>query len=317
MIRRYRLEVLLVVAVVVVLSVYVRWSYIPSSSDRHVAVSEAKYDFDVGEPGPWFSAWSLGDGQAYVLIALDPSGNKLAEEIPEAGYRFARAGYGWSGWAASLGRADLVPYSLALVGALCLAGVLAVAVRMRSVLGPRSWLMVLNPALFIGFAGDTSEPMGILFLAIAIAGGSWVATLLLGVSRPTFLVGLWERWRLLLLGGAAAAALALYSLVAFGFEALIPSGGRLSLPLLAYIDYPSSWGVLLAMAAIATLSIGVLRRDWSWILAGLFVLCFGSDVLRDPVNAWRAAGFLSVMWAFGPRWRLPTGHADRERPSVA
>ena len=36
--------------------------------------SELRYDFDVGEPGPWFSDWSLGDGQAYVMIALDPSG---------------------------------------------------------------------------------------------------------------------------------------------------------------------------------------------------------------------------------------------------
>ena len=302
--RRYRLEIILVVAIVAVVAVYVRWAYIPSFSDRHVEISEEKYDFDVGEPGPWFSAWSLGDGQAYVLIALDPTGDKLAEEIPEAGYRFARAGYGWAGWAASIGRADFVPYALALVGAVCLVGVLALAVRMRPVLGPRSWLMVLNPALFIGFAGDTSEPMGILFLAMALAWGSWVAATLLGVTRPTFLVALWGRWKLFLVGVGTAALLAIYVVVGVGPEQVMPGGGRLGMPLFAYIDHPSVWGLALASASIATVVVGALRRDYAWILSGLFVLCLGSDVLRDPINAWRSAGLISVLWAFGPGFQV-------------
>lgn len=311
--RDVRREIFLLVLLVVLTAAYVRWTYIPSFSDRHVAVSEEKYDFDVGEPGPWFSAWSLGDGQAYVLIALDPSGAKLAEEIPEAGYRFARAGYGWAGWAASLGRADFVPYALALVGALCLVGVLAVSVRMRPVLGPRSWLMVLNPALFIGFAGDTSEPMGILLLSMALAWGWWTAAALLGMTRPTFLVAVWGRWRFLLFGVLGAIAIALYGLISFGTSALIPSGGRLGLPVVAYFEHPSAWGVLLAGAALVTLAFGIGKRDWAWILAGGFVLCFGTDVLRDPVNAWRAVGFLPVMWAFGPGWGLPPGDEEPGR----
>lgn len=59
----------------------------------HVEVSEQKYEFEVGEPGKWFTAWSLGDGQAYAMIAADPSGELLATNISEAGYRFARAGF--------------------------------------------------------------------------------------------------------------------------------------------------------------------------------------------------------------------------------
>lgn len=54
------------------------------------------------------------------------------------------------------------------------------------------------------------------------------------------------------------------------------------------------------MAALAAVGLGFRRRDWSWALAGVFVLCFGPDVLRDLVNAWRAAGFVPVLWAFGP-----------------
>jgi hypothetical protein len=302
MLRRYQPEIVLVTALVVVSAFYARLEYIPSFADRHVAVAEEKYGFDVGEPGPWFSAWSLGDGQAYAMIAVDPTGDKLAEHVSEAGYRFARAGYGWSTWAFALGEPHLVPYALAAVGGLSLVGVLLVAIRIRRSLGARAWLLVLNPALFAGFAGDTSEPLGILMLAFTMAWGSWVAAVFLGVTRPTFLVGVWGRWRLFVPGVVAAASLALYSLFAFGAEALFPAGGRLALPFLAYVEHLSIWGLILAGVATATVILGIRERDWSWAMAGILVLCFGPDVLRDPINAWRAAGFIPVLWAFGPNF---------------
>jgi hypothetical protein len=301
---RYRLEVALVAAIVFVAGLGLRWIAIPTWADRHVAVAEEKYDFEVGQPGPWFSAWSLGDGQAYALIALDPTGDQMAAGIREAGYRFARAGYGWAAWAVSLGNDVFVPYALAVVGAAALVGVFVVAVRMRNRLGPRSWLMLLNPALFIGFAADTSEPMGILLLGLAMATGSTLAAVLLGATRPTFLVGLWQHRRSFVLGVLAAVGITLYSLVAFGAEALVPAGGRLSLPFVGYVEHLSGWGVLLASLSLGTIVIGIRRRDWSWVVAGLFVLCFGPGVVRDPVNAWRAAGLLPVLWAFGPGWSL-------------
>lgn len=302
MLRRYRVEIVLVTAVVVVSAFYARWEYIPSFADRHVAVAEETYGFDVGEPGPWFSAWSLGDGQAYAMIAVDPTGDKLAENVSEAGYRFARAGYGWLTWAFALGQTDLVPYAFAVVGALSLVGVVLVAIRIRPRVGARAWLLVLNPALFVGFAGDTSEPLGILMLAFAMAWGSWVAAMFLGVTRPTFLIGVWGRWRFFVPGVVAAGGLALYSLFAFGAEALVPTGGRLTLPFLAFVEHSSIWGLTLALVATATVIAGIRARDWSWALAGVLVLCFGSDVLRDPINAWRAAGFIPVLWAFGPNF---------------
>ncbi|HEY6635485.1 MAG TPA: hypothetical protein VI141_07715, partial [Acidimicrobiia bacterium] len=140
--RPNRLEVLLVAVIVIVCAFYVRWSYIPSFSDRHVAASEARFDFDVGEPGPWLSAWSLGDGQAYVLIAIDPTGEKLAAEVPEAGYRFSRAAFGWLGWALSVGQDALIPYSLLIVGLLSVVGLLAAAASLRPSLGTRAWLIL-------------------------------------------------------------------------------------------------------------------------------------------------------------------------------
>jgi hypothetical protein len=303
MIRKHRFEIVLVVLIVLTVALYVRWDAIPVFGDRHIAGFEETYGVNVGAPGPWFSAWALGDGQAYALIGIDPTGETLAEGIREAGYRFARAGYGWAVWGVSLGQAELVPYALAIVGAVSLMAVLALAIRLRPALGPRVWLIVFNPALFIGFAADTSEPMGILLLALALAGGAGWFAALLGVTRPTFLVAMWGRWKQLALGISSAVALGVYSLIVFGLEAMIPSGGRLGLPFHAYVEYPSAWGFLLAGAAVITVAVGARTRDWSWVLAGVFVLCFGSDVLRDPVNAWRAAGFLSVLWGFRPGYR--------------
>jgi hypothetical protein len=313
MLRRYRLEIVLVAAIVLIAATFVRWNAIPSFADRHVQVAEERYSFEVGEPGPWFSAWSLGDGLVYVLIGIDPSGEHLASEILEVGYRFARAGYGWAGWAVSLGQERFVPQALAIVGGLSVLGLLRVAVRMRPRLGPRTWLMVFNPALFIGVAADTSEPLGILLLAAGMASGSWVAAVLLGVTRPTFLLGLWPRWKLFVPGILAAVSLALYSLVTFGAETLFRGGGRLTFPLLAYIEHPSLWRVLLAVLATATVVVGVGKRDWSWVVSGLFVLCFGFDVLRAPTNAWRAAGLIPVLWAFGPGYRIGSATGSMSR----
>lgn len=302
MLQGHRLEIMLACAVVVLLAFLVRREYIPPFPERQVQVSEEKYDYDVGEPSQWFSAWSVGDGQAYVLIALDPSGRKLAEEIPEAGYRYARAGYGWTGFLVSFGRDHFVPQALAIVGALAMLGVLAMAISLRGRVGPRAWLLVLNPALYIGFAGDTSEPLGIFLLVLGLATSSWLAAALLGVTRPTYLISLWGRWRVFLLGLGAASVVALYGLVVFGLEAMVPDAGRLGLPLVAYFTEPNVWGLVLLVLALLTVVVGVRARDWAWLLAGVFVLCFGHLVVEDPINSWRAAGFLPVLWAFGPRF---------------
>ncbi len=292
-------------AVVVALGFLVRLAYIPTFGERHVEVAEQKYGIDVGDPSGWFSAWSIGDGQAYAMIAVDPTGAILDEHVSEAGYRYARLGYPLLVWAVSVGRSTLVPYAMALVGAVSLLGVALAAVRLRERLGLKAYLLVANPALYIGFAGDTSEPLGILFLIVALAGSAWWAACLLGITRPTYLIALWGRWKLLIVGVVATGAIAVYSLIVFGIDELIPAGGRLGLPFVAYLGAPSVWSLGLCLLAVATVFAGLRSRDWAWVLSGLFVLCFGSDVVADPVNAWRAAGLLPVLWAFGVNNREP------------
>ena len=300
--RPNRLEVLLVAVIVVICAFYVRWTYIPSFPDRHVAASEARFDFDVGDPGPWFSAWSLGDGQAYVLIAIDPTGEKLAEEVPEAGYRFSRAAFGWLGWALSVGQNSMIPYSLLMVGLLSVIGLLAAAVSLRPRLGTRARLILCNPAIYIGLAGDTAEPLALLLLVLALASESRIAAAALGITRPDFLVSLWGKWRLFLPGALSAIALLAYSSIAFGVLSLTSASVRIGPPLAGFASELSFGGVVLALVAIATVVLGVKEKDWSWIVSGAFVLCFAPDVLANSANAWRAAGFLPVLWAFGTNY---------------
>ena len=308
-----RIEILLVALIVILGGFLARALYIPTWPERQVEVSANRLNLDIGEPSKWFSAWSIGDGQAYAVIAVDPSGAKLGEDVKEPAYRFSRAGYSWLAATITLGNDEWVPYGLAAIGLLSLVGILIVAISMRKRLGPKVWFLVLNPAIYLGFAGDTSEPLGALMLALALGSGSLLAAVALGVTRPSYLVGLFSRWRLFGAGIVATALLAVYSLWRFGTEDLIPDAGRVDLPFVAYIENSSFAGWLLLGLAVATLVVGIRRRDWAWVLTGVFVLSFGLDVTADPINAWRAAGMLPVLWAFGPGYEpKPSLEVDHE-----
>jgi hypothetical protein len=73
---------------------------------------------------------------------------------------------------------------------------------------------------------------------------------------------------------------------------------------------------VLASAALGTIAIGVRSRNWTWIVVGVYILCFSQKVLLAPVNAWRAAGMLPVLWAFGPRPAQIQGIAEPEDSAV-
>lgn len=305
-----RLEIVLVSLIVVLGALYARAEYIPPHAERHVELAAEKYDIDLGEPNRWFSAWSVGDGQAFAVIAADPSGEKLSKEIKEPIYRFSRAGYGWLSAAMSLGRDAWIPYGMALAGAVALAGNLWLAIYLRRSIGPRAWFLVLNPALYIGFAGDTAEPLALLALAFGLASGAVWATLILAVTRPSYLLALITRGRQFSYGVATAVALAIYGILRFGTDDLVPDGGRLDIPLRAYFENASVAGWVLVGLAFSTLIVGFMRKDWSWVLSGLLVLSFGSDVTLAVENAWRAGGMLAILWTFGPNYATISAVSD-------
>lgn len=311
-----RNEIILVALIVVLGALFVRAAYIPPYPDRHVAIASEKYDIDFGTPPKWFSAWSIGDGQAFAVIAADPTGGKLGVEIKEPAYRFARAGFGWVAAALTFGDSTLIPYAMAVVGAAALLGNLLIAVHLRDRLGPKAWFLTLNPAIYLGFAGDTAEALAALLLAYALASGSVAAAIALGVTRPTYLVAAWGRWGQLGAGAAGAALLAVYSFFRFGPEQFVAVEGALGPPLLAYLASPSIAGSLLALLAMTTVLIGVRRRDWAWVATGLLVLSVGFNVTPDPINAWRAAGPLMVLWALGTNY-VPTTDTRSLEPMSA
>ncbi len=293
--------------IVISVALWARYEYIPPFADRHVEVAAERYDLDISEPGAWFSAWSLGDGQAFAVIAADPSGVKLSGEIKEPAYRYTRAGYGWAATLGSLGRETWIPYGLAVVGTLAIVGTLALAARLRDRLGARAWLIVANPALYLGFAGDTAEPLGIFLLVWALGGGSLIASALLGITRPSYLVALAGRLRQIVVGVIATIAILVYGFLRFSSAQFVPDGGRVAVPFTAYLENSSLLGWVLAALAVVTLLVGIWRKDWAWGAAALLVVSLGTDVTLDPVNAWRAAGMLPVLWAFGPGYQAVKG----------
>jgi len=315
--REHRFEIGVVSLIVLLTAFYVRAEYIPPWAERNLELAEEKWGLPVSDVGPWFSAWTLGDGQAFAVIASDPLGLEFGGELRDPGYRYQRAGYSWLVWVGSGGQAGLIPYAMAAVGALAVVGTLILGVSLRERLGPSAWLLVLNPALYIGFAGDTAEPLAILFLGLALASSRPWAGLALGVTRPDYLLALLGRWKILAYGVTAGALLVGYALIRFGFEALIPEGARLfGLPLVGYVESPSPAGWALAFLAAVTLAIGVRFRNWTWVVVGLYVLCFSYTVVLEPVNAWRAAGLMPVLWAFGARVAKIQGSTEPEESAV-
>jgi hypothetical protein len=314
----HRFEVVAISVIVLLTAFYVRAEYIPPWAGENLKIAEEKWDLPVSGVSAWFSAWTLGDGQAFAVIAADPLGLEFGDDLKDPGYRYQRAGYSWLVWAGSAGQPGLIPYAMAAVGGLAVIGTLILAISLRKRLGSAAWFLVLNPALYIGFAGDTAEPLAILFLGLALASSRPWAGAALGVTRPDYLLALLGRWKTFAYGVAAAALVVGYALIRFGFGSLFPPDARLfGLPLAGYLETPTLAGWALAILALATVVIGARHRNWTWVVVGVYVLCFSYTVVLDPVNAWRAAGLMPVLWAFGPRVSRSQDASEPEESSVA
>jgi hypothetical protein len=305
-----RREIWLVALLVVITAVWCRYVWIPGPWREGLQFADDVWRIPVTGVGKWFSAWTVGDGQAFAVIAADPLGLDQGWELSQPAYRYSRAGFGWLAWVVSLGQSAWVPYGMAIVGTVSVVGAFVLAVRLRPELGPSSWLLVLNPAIFIAFAGDTAEALAVLALAFTIASGRWWASVALGVIRPSFLVALVGRWRSLLWGALAATTLGVLWTLRFGLETG-QYGGNFAPPYAGYWRAPSLAAIGLAILATVTLLRGVRRRDWGWAASGLLVICFSEFLVENPADGWRTGGMLLVLWAFGPGYEpSPTALVD-------
>jgi len=304
-----RREIWIVGVTLGVAALLYRYAWIPVDWEVGLARAERIWGLPVTDVGKWFSGWAAGDGQAYAVIAADPFGLKEGWGLGYPTYRYLRAGFGWLAGIGSLGQDRWIPYGLALVSAASVIALFVLAVRLRPRLGRSAWLLPLNPTVLLAFAGDTAESLGILALAWTFASGRWWAPAALGIIRPTFLVALVGRWKLLLLGALSSVIFGGLWILRFGWN-FREYSSSLSLPITGYWQEPSFGSIGLALLAAFTIFIGLRERDWGWVASGLFVLSFSGFVLMEPANGWRAAGLLFVLWAFGPGWSLRGAAVD-------
>jgi hypothetical protein len=144
--RAPRREVWVVGMSLAVAALLYRYAWIPGPWEDGLQFAEQAWRLPVVGVGKWFSAWTIGDGQTFAVIAADPLGLDEGWELSQPAFRYWRAGFGWLAWVASLGRAEWVPYGMAIVGVVAIVLAFLLAVRLRPRLGRSAWLIVLNPA---------------------------------------------------------------------------------------------------------------------------------------------------------------------------
>ncbi len=282
---------------------------------------EEIYGLDLPEwygNSPFFLLWSRGDGQAFVALASDLDLNGPARELAVPAYRFSRVGYAWLGRLAALGRTAWVPVGLMLVNAAALITVGMISSAFARRWGPSHYLLAANPAIFVGFAADTAEPLGVALLMVALVastgGGASFAAGLLGAVRPSLATALPLRRRnlpaLFVTFVVMVLALRFVGIAAFGSGPIPPS--TIVIPFAGYLEV---WRLLPAgsslitgiplIAAVATIYVGLTKKTGgvrvSWAATGMLVLMFGPFVLEHPVNWIRAAAALPVLWSMPPR----------------
>ncbi|MDH5616620.1 MAG: hypothetical protein OEY62_08790 [Acidimicrobiia bacterium] len=284
---------------------------------------------------PFFLLWTRGDGQAFVALASDLDLDGAAQELAVPIYRYTRIGYAWLGRVAALGRVSLVPVGLMAVNALALLALGVLSSQLAQTRGRVAYLLAANPAVYVGFASDTAEPLGVVLLVAALvtsskAVGRWSSGWLAAV-RPSLATALPARRRdlpITLIGfGVIAVVVRIIGTVGLGGNSSIPPS-TLVLPVTGYVE---AWRSLSAGAAVVagiplaagltTFVLGMVReRGWmrlAWLATGLLVLTLGSAVLRSPVNWTRAAAALPVLWVVSSLTNEPTLDPAQAPPAEA
>ena len=268
---------------------------------------------DVYGEMPFFLLWTRGDGQTYVTMAADIELQGPAQRLLIPSYRYTRVGYAWLGRIFALGRVAWVPVGLMLVNLISLAAIGALTGRLAHRFGERSYLALLNPGLYLAFATDTAEPLGMLLLMVGVLSGSVllanIASFALGTVRPSFGLALPARDRNLgrVIGSIAGGALLIRVIALLGIQDNATPIETMAVPLTGYLETVSSeplseWigAAVLLIAVLATAIVGGFsRRGWvriAWLANALLLISLGPAALVD-LNWARAAVVLPILWA--------------------
>ncbi len=285
----------------------VRFAYTSPANLDYIAVVSANTGVDFGAWPAWFYAGANGDAPIFAVFAADPFVQGPANLVLQTGYRFTMVGFSWLAAILSFGQSSLIFIAMSVIGAACVGAMAYITIRQRDHLGWPAWLLVANPALIVGFLGNTAEPLALLLLTLAfITTSSW-STGFLAMVRPPYLTGVADMPRKLLIGLVVAGVFRVGGAWLVGTSPFEGTAVALGLPFVGFLETPSLLGGLVLASALATVFLGIRRKSWSWVLSGLLVLMMSATVYDTPVNAVRAAGVLPVLWAFSatptrPKW---------------
>jgi hypothetical protein len=286
--------------------------------------SEASPDFRFVSPAAHY------DGVYFYTIARDPfAWGEPHTLIDNAAYRYGHPGYGWLAWLLSLGMAGAVPAALLLVS---LASVAIAAYAASLIARDHGWspwgglVVAFNPGIVYSVTADTSEPLGIALLALALL--AWTrhrrtaATVAIAAAcltkEPFVLVpvglALWEaieaargrrspdlvrRLALLAVGPACLAAWYVYLRLAFGHFPFSEAHGLTTLPLEGWIDAFRDAAVFATgdfnASQIGSVSVPLLAVCGVLLLLGL-VVSLQARTPIDPVYLLFALVALSLSW---------------------
>lgn len=275
---------------------------------------------------PFFLYWSLGDGQAFVTMATDLGLDGPVQGFADPVYRYSRVGYSWLGRAFALGQAEFVPVGLFAINVAALGALAAWLGKKRDQLGWRVVLGLASPALYVAFASDTSELVGVALASVALfadRGGTWAAATL-GAVRPELapvLLASNRPWYRAAAAGGVAAGVRLAGGFAMDWKGSVFGGGSIGWPIAGYLEawrHSTIWSVLgsaaFLVATLLTLYVGTTRRKaaerLAWLATGGLLLLLVPQVVQRPGNYLRAAAPLILLWTIPPGISRPVDKAD-------
>lgn len=306
---------------IVLTGIFIRWSVTNTAGLSEVDLNRYEAAFGVDLPDwygdhPFFLYWSLGDGQAFVTLAADPVGENSSQLLGSPAYRFSRIGFSLVGRVAVGWRLDLIPIGLfaANTASLFVIGLFAGTRASRS--DPTAVLLAANPAVYIGYVGDSAEPFAIALLLCALTALSRArsagSAFALATVRPSYLTTIFaSRFPLSSFAAAmvAAASVSIVGTVTFG-PPTAAAGAQFTAPLLGFFrawgsaEYLGRLSLLAILLAVAvSLGVALKRSDLapgtriSLALTALVLLNLNLVVLTHSVNSLRAAGSLPVLLA--------------------
>lgn len=292
--------------------VAVTGNYGPADLQRFEAVAGIDLPDWYGQE-PFLLTWTRGDGQVFLALAADPLLRGEGRRVLSVDYRLQRIGYSLAGAALVLWREDLLSIGLLAANALAVA-LLAWTTSSLTLRDRRYWWLLANPAVLIGFAGDSAEPLGVCVLVGAIAatrlgtaGGFGAAV---GLIRPDYGLALGAAHKpLAAIAGWLASATSAFLIIASAGLGSTWGTGNLTWPFVGYVEawhtHEVADRLLLAvvvLAGVLTIGYSVLVRGLariSFLLVGLITICYSISVLDLTINLVRLTAPMPVLWVFG------------------